>query len=180
MHPGRRWTGTEPKIGGRFSAKRRLWLAAAISLVLLACSGSNSNVGELLLHPDDFPGLAVTETSAESTATPQGYPVAQVELDGPDFKLDQSVVLFATGEQALSVLEGIKRDQETQGITPAPDTGQFQDSSGILVETRGDKEILSLFFVEGRALVRVTMAGANADALLDKYAELARSKVDRQ
>ena len=106
--------------------------------------------------------------------------MAQVELDGPDFKLNQSVVLFATGEQALSVLEGIKLDQETQGIKTTPDTGQFQDSSGVLVETRGDKEILSLFFVEGRALVRVTLVGANAGVLLAKYAELARLKVDRR
>ncbi|PKB73774.1 MAG: hypothetical protein BZY75_00040 [SAR202 cluster bacterium Io17-Chloro-G7] len=151
----------------------------AFSLALAACSGGSPNVEDLLLGIDDFPRGEVTESNPLSTVTPQGVSAVQVDLSGPDFTLNQSIVMFQTQASALSVLAGIKQDQLTQTVLPA-DTSRFEDSTEFMFETRGNQEFLTQFFVEGLALVKVTISGPRAPELLPVYAEKARSKVSGQ
>ena len=119
------------------------------------------------------------ESNPLSTLTPQGISAVQVDLTGADFTLNQSIVMFQTQASALSVLAGIKQDQLTQDIMPA-DTSNFEDASAILKETRGGQDFYTLFFVEGLALVKLTLSGQNAAATLLVYAEIARSKASRK
>ncbi len=157
----------------------RIIVVIAISLALAACSGGSPDVEDLLLGPDDFPRGEVTESNPLSTVTPQGVSAVQVDLSGPDFTLNQSIVMFQTQASALSVLSGIKQDQLSQTIIPA-DTSQFEDSTEFMFETHGTQEFLTQFFVQGLALVKVTISGPRAPELLPVYAEKARSKVSRQ
>ena len=48
--------------------------------------------------------------------------------------------------------------------------------SGVLVETRGGETTSTLIFVEGRALLRLTISGDAGQELLPAYAEKARIK----
>ena len=158
---------------------KQVWAALALAVLLTACSGGSLDTEELLLGPSDFPGLDVTASTTQSTVTPQGVAAAQVQISGPDFQLSHSIVLFATPASALSVLAGIKQDQLAQGVLPS-DTDQFQDSSGVLMEVRDGQESLTMFLVEGRALIRLTVSGPEAQSMLAAYAEKARSKASRQ
>ncbi len=155
----------------------------ALSVLLASCSGGSLDAADLLLGPSDFPGIEVTESTTEATVTPQGVSAAQVQISGPDFQLSQSIVLFATTASALSVLAGINQDQLAQGvIPPAVPSGpnQLQDTSGILTEVRDGQETLTMFLVEGRALIRLTVSGPGGQATLASYAEKARSKASHQ
>ncbi len=154
-------------------------LALALSLALAGCSGGSPKTEDLLLGHGDFPPGEVTESNPLSTVTPQGVSAVQVDLSGPDFTLTQSIVMFQTKASALSVLSGIKQDQLAQIVLPA-DTSGFEDASGILKETRGGQDYFTQFFVQGLALVKVTVSGPKAPELLPVYAEMARSKVSRQ
>lgn len=160
------------KLGVHQAAVTALGLAALVSAV--SCGGGS--VGDLLLGPGDFPGLTVTERVSQVTETAQGQETAQVEIEGPDFLLSESLVVFESKEAARSVLIGIKEDQSAQGIPPA-DIEKFEDVSGILSEVRDGQESLSIFFVQGRTLVRVTVSGPNRRALLPLYAEKAKAKI---
>ena len=160
-------------------ASRLGWPAAALVALLAACSGGNPQAEDLLLNPGDFPGLAVTATMVQVSETAQGGSSAQVELSGPDFVITQSLVMFETQEAARSVLAGIKKDQLARSTSPM-EPGSFQDVSRVLAEQRGGGESLTLFFVQGRALVRVTISGPNRRALLPDYAEKARAKAGKQ
>ena len=167
------------RAGGESVAPAVVWLATAIVILLAACSGGSPQAEELLLRSGDFPGLAMTETDIQTSESSQGQPSAQVDLSGPNFMLSQSLLMFESQQEARSVLEGIKQNQLAQGIE-ATNTGKFQDSSGILSELRGGQESHTLFFVEGRALVRITISGPSTLDLLTQYADKAREKAERQ
>ncbi len=156
-----------------------LALALIFALALAGCSGGSPDANDLLLGHGDFPPGEVTESNPLSTVTPQGVSAVQVDLAGPDFTLTQSIVMFQTKASALSVLTGIKQDQLTQVVLPS-DTTKFEDASGILKETRGGQDFFTQFFVQGLALVKVTISGPRALELLPAYAEKARSKVSRR
>ena len=151
----------------------------AIGLTLAACSESSPDVEDLLLGHGDFAPGEVTQSNSLSTATPQGVSAVQVDLSGPDFTLNQSIVMFQTQASALSVLGGIKQDQLSQTVLPVA-AGKFEDSTGIRLETRGGQDYYTQFFVEGLALVKVTISGPRALELLPVHAEKARAKVGRQ
>ncbi len=154
------------------------WAAAmALALVTLAaaCSGGDPDPAAMLLSPADFPDGGVTGGAAQADTTFLGVSAAQVELSGPDFTLSHSVLLFATAESALLALAGIKQDQLAQGIL-LPDPGEFQDISGILNEVRDGRQSQTLFFVEGRALVRLTTSGPGGIGRLPSFAANARGK----
>ena len=156
-----------------------LALALSLALAWAGCSGGSPKVEDLLLGSGDFPAGEVTESNPLSTVTPQGVSAVQVDLSGADFTLTQSIVMFQTQASALSVLAGIKQDQSAQSVLPA-DTSRFEDASGILKETRGGQDFFTQFFVQGLALVKVTISGPRAAELLPVYAEKARTKVSRQ
>ena len=155
-----------------------VFAALTLTLALAGCSGS-PKVEDLLLGHGDFPPGEVTESNNQSTVTPQGVSAVQVDLSGPDFTLTQSIVMFQTQASALSVLAGIKQDQLAQDVLPA-DTSKFEDASGYLKETRGGQDHFTQFFVQGLALVKVTISGPRALELLPSYAEKARLKVSRR
>jgi hypothetical protein len=152
---------------------------AALVAFLAACSGGQPEVRDLLLDSGDFSGLSVTESKAQVSETTQGDASAQVELSGPDFVLGQSLVLFENQDAARAILAEIKKGQLAR-ITYPIEQGNFKDVSEVLVEDRGGNETLTLIFVEGRALVRVTISGPNRRALLPVYAEEARVKAAKQ
>ena len=164
------------KLIGVFAAPA---LALSLALALAGCSGGSPSAEDLLLGRGDFPAGEVTESNALSTVTPQGVSAAQVDLSGPDFTLTQSIVMFQTRASALSVLAGIKQDQLTQIVLQA-DTSKFEDASAIHKETRDGQDYFTQFFVQGLALVKVTISGPRATELLPVYAEKARSKVSRR
>ena len=155
---------------------------AAIFLILTACSGDSAPQVplDLLLGSEDFPGLAVTATDGEAGETTDAEPAVQVELTGPGFKVLESLVLFETKDQALGILAGIKQDMAALGTKAAPVDG-FQDISGIDANSSLDGEPAStLFFVEDRALVRLTVAGPDWQARIIELSETARDKASRQ
>ena len=156
-----------------------LVLSLSLALSWAGCSGGSPRIEDLLLGHGDFPPGEVTASNALSTVTPLGVSAVQVDLSGPDFTLTQSIVMFQTQASALSVLAGIKQDQLAQAVLPV-DTSKFEDASGILMETRGGQDFFTQFFVQGVALVKVTISGPRAPELLPVYAEKARSKVSRQ
>ena len=177
---GLSWSKDFP-IGLTTFLKQALALAA-IFLNFMACSGDSVQPVplDLLIGAEDFPGLAVTATGGEAGETTGAEPAAQVELTGPGFKLLESLVLFETKDQALEILAGIKQDMAALGTNAAPVDG-FQDISGIDANSSLDGEPAStLFFVEDRALVRLTVAGPDWQARIIDLSETARDKASRQ
>ena len=159
-------------------ARSVAWSACLVFLSLAACSTGQPRVSDLLLSPEDFPGMAVKRTAFQVNETADGELAGQVELSGPGFTLMQSLVLFKTQEAALSMLAGIKVDQIGQGVTAPQEKGRFADVSGVLHEARGGDGASSLFFVQRRAFVRITLSGPERLRLLFPYAEKARVKAD--
>jgi hypothetical protein len=151
----------------------------ALIAFVAACSGGQPQVEDLLLDAGDFPDVAVTETEVQVSETTLGESAVQVVLSGPDFVLGQSLVLFETQDAARSILAGIIMDQLARETFPI-ESDKFEDASGVLAEDHGGTETLTLFFVEGRALVRLTLSGPNRRALLPVYAEEARAKAGKQ
>ena len=152
--------------------------AVGLIALLSAFSCGSASTADLLLSPSDFPGLTVIEQTSQVTITIQGQETAQVELAGPDFALSESLVIFESKEAARAILAGIKEDQSAQSATLA-DAKQFEDVSRVLSESRSGQESLSIFFVAGRTLVRVTVSGPSRQALLPNFAEKARVKISR-
>ena len=142
---------------------------------MAACSGDPTPPRELLLGPEDFPGQAVTENSRETGETASNEPAVQIELSGPDFTLLESLVLFESGGLALSLLNGIKQDQIAQGVTSQPKEG-FEENSGVIDDQLHGDDASTLFFVQGRALVRITLTGAGREEMIWEIARLARDK----
>lgn len=114
--------------------------------------------------------LTVVSGSEEQSA--EG-PSALVELQGPGFRVLQSVVLFADREAALMALDGIRGDLAGRGVTDPGGAG----TSGVLEHTLGPDQASSLFFIEDRALARLTVTGAERRQRLTELADLARSKL---
>jgi len=150
-------------------------LAALFAVLLSACSGDSTAPRDLLLGPDDFPETVVTETSREDGSTNLDEPAVQVELSSPEFELLESLVLFEDEDIALSILAGIKQDQVARGVTAEPVEG-FKDNSGVMSEQLNGKDASTVFFVEGRALVRLTLSGEGRDEMVWAFARLAREK----
>ncbi len=148
-------------------------------VLLAACSGDPKPPRELLLGPEDFPGQAVTETSRETSETSLDEPAVQVELSAPDFILLESLVLFEADGLANELLSSIKQDQIALGVTAVPVEG-FEDTSGLIDEQLHGHDASTLFFVQGRALVRITVTGAGRTEKIWEIAALAREKSQNQ
>jgi hypothetical protein len=144
-------------------------------VLLAACSGDATPPRDLLLGPDDFPDTSVTETSREDGSTNLDDPAVQVELSSPEFNLLESLVLFENEDIALSILAGIKQDQVAQGVESEPVAG-FEDNSGVMSEQLHGEDASTVFFVEGRALVRLTVSGDGGNEMIWAVARLAREK----
>ena len=147
------------------------------AISLAACSKDPIPPSGLLLARDDFPTEGVIEIARESGATNNNDPAVQVELKAPGFTIFESLVLFETRELALSILAGINKDHGAQGIVSASAAG-FDNSSGIIVEHLDGEQTSTVFFVEGRALVKVTVKGGNGVASVWEIARRARAKVE--
>ena len=149
------------------------------AMMLAACSGDPAPPRDLLLGPGEFPGQEVTETGRETGETSLDEPAVQVELSGPDFILLESLVLFKAENQARTILAGIKQDQIAQGVTAVPVAG-FEDNSGVVDDQLHGDDASTLFFVQGRALVRITLTGAGRADRVWEIAGLAREKSRKQ
>lgn len=149
------------------------------TVLLVACSGDPTPPGELLLGPEDFPGQGVTEASRETGETSLNEPAVLVELSSSDFIFLESLVLFETKDQALNILGAIKGDQLLQGAVARPVEG-FEDNSGVINDHLRGEDAVTLFFVQGRALVRITLTGVERAEKVWEIAGLAREKSRKQ
>ena len=161
-------------------------MAAILLLAAVGCGGGPA-IGDLLLGPDDLPGQAVTQTDVQIGHGASGEPTAYVELTAPGFTLQHSLVKFDSEDSARTALAGIKQDWEqlarlnhrislVQSELAQLHIPDRELVSGVLVETRGGETVSTLIFVEGRALVRLTISGDTGQELLPAYAEKARIK----
>ena len=153
----------------------QIGLIILVAIVLAGCSGGPTPPRELLLSPDDFPDQVVTETVQEVEDSNLSEAAVLVELNGSEFALLESLVLFESNEVAAKVLAEIKQDQLAQGVEARPENG-FDDNSGIMAEALNGEEGSTLFFVDGAALVRVTLSGKNHADRVWGFARLAREK----
>ena len=154
-------------------------LMSLCAILLAACSGDPTPPQELLLRPKDFPGQAVSENGRETGETSLDDPAVQVELTAPNFILLESLVLFGAEDLARASLSRIKQDQISQGVTPLPMEG-FEDNTGIIDDHLRGHDASTLFFVQGRALVRITLTGTGRTEMLWEIAALAREKSRKQ
>ena len=153
----------------------KVGLIILVAVVLAGCSGGSTPPRELLLSPDDYPDQIVTETIQEIEDSNLSGVAVLVELKGSEYALLESLVLFESNEVAAKVLAEIKQDQLAQGVDAYPENG-FDDNSGIMAEALNGEEGSTLFFVEGAALVRVTLSGRNHADRVWVFARLAREK----
>ena len=147
------------------------------AMALTGCFNDPPPLGSLLLAPNDFPTEGVREIAKISAATSKDEPAVQVELTAPGFTILESLVLFETRERALSTLAGIDEDHGALRMVSDSAAG-FDDSSGIIVEHLDGEQASTVFFVEGRALVKVTVTGDNEVASVWEIARRAREKVE--
>ena len=150
-------------------------LLVMFALLLTACSGDAIPPRDLLLSPDDFPRSAVTETSRETGESNKYEPAVQVELTSLDFTIIESLVLFESVDLSLALLSEIKQDQLSQGVDAHPVDG-FEANSGVLADRLHGDDASTLFFVEGQALVRITLSGVDHAERVWDVARLAREK----
>ncbi len=167
---------TTTAIDARSSTLVRLRAALCLTLAFLLCaaaSGCGSKTleepGNLLLGPDDFPGIAVSVESVTEEQSVDG-PSALVELQGPGFRVVQSLVLFENREAALSTLDGIRADLVSRGESEPGAT----ESSGVFEHQLGGEEAVSLFFIEVNALARLTVTGPDRNRRLLELESTAR------
>ncbi len=145
-----------------------------LGILLAGCSSNTStNPVELLLSPEDVPGMQLTVVSESEEQSEEG-PSALVEMEGPGFRVLQSVLLFESRELALSALDGIRGDLVSLGETGPGGV----ETSGVLQHTLGTEKASSLFLIEENALTRLTVTGPERDEFLEQLAELAREKLD--
>ena len=154
----------------------RLALALTLCLIMALAAACGSEITaeprELLLAPEDFQGANVSVTSLSEEQSLDG-PSAQVELQGPGFRVVQSLVLFENREVALSALDGIRADLVSRG-----ETGPGQpEASGVFEHQLGNEDAASLFFIENNGLVRLTVTGPDREAKLSELAAVARGKL---
>ena len=150
-------------------------LLVMFALLLTACLGDATPPRDLLLSPDDFPRSAVTETSRETGESNKYEPAVQVELTSLDFTVIESLVLFESVDLALALLSEIKQDQLSQGVDAHPVDG-FDANSGVLADRLHGDNASTLFFVEGQALVRITLSGVGHAERVWDVARMAREK----
>ena len=145
-----------------------------LAIVLLAgCdSAITAEPRDLLLAPEDMrsPGFSVVSLNEEQSLD---GPSAQVELQGPGFRVVQSLVIFENREAALSALDGIRADLVSRGETGPGEP----ESSGIFEHKLGNEDAASLFFIENNGLVRLTVTGPDRDRQLAELAAAARRKL---
>jgi hypothetical protein len=161
-----------------FNAGRSIQVGLIILVVVLlaGCSGGSKPPRELLLSPYDFPDQTVTQTIQEIEDSELSDAAVLVELQGPGFTLLESLVLFESDEIAAKILSEIMQDQEAQGVDAPPEDG-FEVNSGVMAESLNGQEGSTLFFVEGSALVRITLSGENHAERVWDFARLARKKL---
>lgn len=126
----------------------------------------------LLLAPEDFGDAAVSVVSASAEQSLDG-PSALVELEGPNFRVLQTLVIFETREDALSALDAIRADLVSRGVAG---TGE-REASGIFSDRIGNDDATGLFFIERNGLVRLAVSGPGREDRLSDLAELAREKL---
>ena len=145
-----------------------------LSGLLTAGCGSEitADPRDLLLAPEDFDGSSVSVVSSSEEQSLDG-PSALVELEGPDFRVLQTLVLFEEHEQALSALDAIRADLANRGET-APGG---REASGVFNDRVGNEEAAGLFFIERNGLVRLAVSGPGREDRLSDLAELAREKL---
>ena len=100
-------------------------------------------------------------------------PSALVELEGPDFRVLQSLVLFEDREQSLSALDAIRADLVSRGETGPGE----REASGVFNDRIGNEDAAGLFFIERNGLVRLAVSGPDRERRLSEIADLARSKL---
>ena len=159
---------------GKLGAGLHLGTAVALLIVLtLACDSQiTTSPQELLLSPDDFDDISVRVSSASEEQSLDG-PSALVELEGPDFRVLQSIIVFDSREEALAALDGIRADLISRGETGPGET----EASGVFKDRLGDEEATGLFFIERNGLVRLAVTGPERDRRLARLADVARDKL---
>ena len=153
---------------------------AFLLAVLLACSLGAAACGpeqssaprDLLLTPGDFRDGGVTVLSLSEEQSLEG-PSAQVELQGPEYRVLQSIVLYENRELALAALDGVRADLISRGERGPGGV----EASGVLDHMLGTEEAASLFFIEGRALVRMTVTGDGRQERLFELSEAVRDRL---
>ena len=147
--------------------------AGIVGAFLAGCGPDTpSDPRDLLLTPDDVPGMQLAAVSESEEQSVEG-PSALVELQGQRFRVLQSVVLFASREEALSALDGIRSDLVSRGETGPGGV----ETSGILEHNLGPEDASSLFLIENRALIRLTVTGPERRQLLDELVDIVRTKL---
>ena len=161
------------------SPKSNRWISIASVFVfvslLVGCSDGSTPPHDLLLDPGDFSNQTVTHSIQEIEDSQLAGAAVLVELTGPDFTLLESLVLFKTGELAAKVLDEIKQDQLAQGVIAKSVEG-FDDNSGVFPESLHGESASTLFFVEGNALIRITISGRNHAEKIWEMARLIKYK----
>ena len=156
-------------------------LSWALAALIVAVTGSLSGgcgseikaePRHLLLAPADFNDAGVTLVSLSEELSLDG-PSAQVELEGAHFRIIQSLILYESPELALAALDGIRADLVNQGHTSPGEV----EASGMFEHNLGSDEAASLFFIESRGLVRLTVTGADRHERLPNLADAARRKL---
>ena len=147
--------------------------AVMIAMLLTGCGAElSTDPKDSLLAPEDFRNAEVSVESLNEEQSLDG-PSAQVELHGPGFRAIQSLVLFEDREAALSALDGIRADLVNRGEAGPGEP----EASGAFEHRLGTDEAVSLFFIEGRGLVRLTVTGRNRQGLLEELSGVAREKL---
>lgn len=142
-------------------------------LLIAGCASEiTADPQSLLLAPEDFDGSAVSVVSTSEEQSLDG-PSALVELEGPDFRVLQTLVLFEEHGQALSALDAIRADLVSRGETEPGERG----ASGVFRDRVGNEEAVGLFFIERNGLVRLAVSGPEREDRLARLAELAREKL---
>ena len=165
-----------------FHPSRYHWIRAALipasavllALLIAACGPETpANPGDLLLSPGDLSDMQLTVISQSEEQSGEG-PSALVQLQGPGFRVLQSVVLFDSRELALAALDSIRGDLASRGEAGPGGV----ETSGVLEHNLGQDEASSVFFIEDRALVRLTVTGPKRLQLLEEMAAIARNKLE--
>ena len=150
-----------------------LLVACGLAAAAAACGPEiSTEPRDLLLTPGDFQDVGVSVLSLTEEQSLDG-PSAQVDLQGPGYRVVQSIVLYENRDKALAALDGIRADLVRRGEAGPGAAG----SSGVLEHLLGLEEAASLFFIEHRALVRMTVSGDGREERLSELADAARKKL---
>ena len=82
--------------------------------------------------------------------------------------------LFESRELSLAALDGIRGDLASRGEAGSGSV----ETSGVLEHSLGQDEASSVFFIEDRALVRLTVTGPERLQRLEELAAIARNKLE--